>query len=222
MHILRLLHFVDNDEISPVGRTSYQLKIAKIAPVLDHCNEKFAAMYSLDESLLLWKGRLSWVHCIRTKAARFCIKSFELCEAETDYLLRIILYAGKDSSMVEGSIHGFNNATAKVVVELMNGYLEVGHLLVMDNWYNQLVLMRFLKYHHTDVIGSMCRRRKHVPHVIKKAVERQMERGNQIARHCGDVSMVTWKYVKLVTLTSTFHNAEREEGQRASQNLNLC
>ncbi|KAI5639216.1 transposase IS4 domain-containing protein [Phthorimaea operculella] len=223
LHILRFLHFVDNEELSPVGQTRYQRKIEKIAPILDHCNAKFAEMYvpqrelSLDESLLLWKGRLSWVQCIRSKAARFGIKSFELCEAESGYLLRMLLYAGKDSSMCEGPVHGFNNPTAKVVVELMDGFLDVGHLLTMDNWYNQLVLTRFLKARKTDVVGTMCRRRQHVPEAIRSAVERHVERGDQIAMHCGDVSMVAWKDVKLVTLISTYHNADRVDGHRAGQ-----
>ncbi|KAI5636940.1 transposase IS4 domain-containing protein [Phthorimaea operculella] len=129
----------------------------------------------------------------------------------------MLLYAGKDSSMFEGSVHGFNNPTAKVVVELMDGFLDVGHLLAMDNWYNQLVLTRFLKAHNTDVIGTMCRRRQHVPEDIRSVADRQLERGDQIARHCGNVSMIAWKDVKLVTLISTFHNADRVDGHRAGE-----
>ncbi|KAI5639215.1 transposase IS4 domain-containing protein [Phthorimaea operculella] len=102
----------------------------------------------------------------------------------------MLLYAGKDSSIFEGSAHGFNNPTAKVVVELMDGFLDVGHLLAMDNWYKQLVLT---------------------------LAERHVERGDQIARHCGDVSMVAWKDVKLVTLISTFHSADRVDGHRAGE-----
>ncbi|KAI5639208.1 transposase IS4 domain-containing protein [Phthorimaea operculella] len=215
MQILRFLHFVNNDTLTPMGQSRYQNRIAKVGPIIDHCNRKFAELYtpnrelSLDESLLLWKGRLSWAQCIRAKAARFGIKTYELCEAESGYLLRMLLYAGKGSSMFEGPIHGFENTTAKTVVELMDGYLDVGHMLVMDNWYNQLVLTRFLKSRHTDVVGTMARQRKYVPDKIKSAVDRFMERGDQIALHCGDISILTWKDVKLVTLISTYHKADK-------------
>ncbi|XP_041983233.1 piggyBac transposable element-derived protein 4-like [Aricia agestis] len=97
--LMRFLHFVDNDSISCRGP---ERKLAKIKPVLDHLNAAFKAAYtprrevSIDESLLLWKGHLSWIQCIRTKAARFGIKSYELCEAVTGYVLNIIIYTGKE------------------------------------------------------------------------------------------------------------------------------
>uniref|UniRef100_A0A2A4J3L8 PiggyBac transposable element-derived protein domain-containing protein n=1 Tax=Heliothis virescens TaxID=7102 RepID=A0A2A4J3L8_HELVI len=67
--ILRFLHFVDNDYLD-LTLHGNDRKTSKIAPILDHCNRKFKEMYvpeqhlSLDESLLLWKGRLSWIQCI--------------------------------------------------------------------------------------------------------------------------------------------------------------
>ncbi|RVE49901.1 hypothetical protein evm_005494 [Chilo suppressalis] len=222
--ISRFLHFVDNDTCFDYSLSSYDKKIIKIRPILDHCNERFTALYvpyqhlSLDESLLLWKGRLSWVQCIRTKAARFGIKTYELCEAETGYLLRCLIYAGKDSTMRQEPIHGFENCTAKVVLELLDGFLDAGHCLVMDNWYNQLSLTRYLKSRKTDVIGTMNPRRVHVPDDIKQANPR-MQRGGQIARHCGDICLIAWKDVKLVTAVSTFHNDSRVPSRRAGAQI---
>ena len=48
----------------------------------------------VDESLLLWKGRLRWKQFIRTKRARFGIKSFVLADASTGYVWNSILYSG--------------------------------------------------------------------------------------------------------------------------------
>lgn len=76
--LMRFIHFVDNDCITDRGNDR---KIAKISPLLNYLINKCQATYSprqelsIDESLLLWKGRLSWVQCIRTKAARFGIKT---------------------------------------------------------------------------------------------------------------------------------------------------
>ncbi|XP_028157151.1 piggyBac transposable element-derived protein 4-like isoform X1 [Ostrinia furnacalis] len=209
--ITRFLHFVDNERNDP-SLSSYEKKKLKISSIIKHCNKKFREIYTpskhlrLDESLLLWKGRLSWAQCIRTKAARFGIKSFELCEATSGYQLKCLLYAGKSSSMLTESTHGFTNCTAKVVLELMDGYLDVGHTLVVDNWYNRLSLTRFLKRRHTDVIGTMNRRLMNVPDDIKNLNEKRMLRGQQVARHCGDISLIAWKDVKLVTVMSTYHN----------------
>lgn len=137
--LMKFLHFVDNDFLSPNIRGE-ERKLAKIKPILDHLNSKFPAIYaprreiSIDESLLLWKGHLSWVQCIRTKAVRLGIKTYELCEAATGYCLKTIIYAGKGTTSSLPSF-GFNNSSAKVVLELMRGYLGKGYSLYMDNFY---------------------------------------------------------------------------------------
>lgn len=142
---LSVLHFVNDYESNGTLRVN-RCKTAKIDPIVAHCNQKFQEIYtprrhlSLDESLLLWKGRLHWIQCIRTKAARFGIKSFELCEAETGYVLKLSIYSGKKPEPV----YGFTGMTSKIVLTLMDGYLDIGHCLVMDNFYNSVALTRFV------------------------------------------------------------------------------
>ncbi|EFN71302.1 PiggyBac transposable element-derived protein 4, partial [Camponotus floridanus] len=41
----------------------------------------------IDESLLLWKERLSWKQYILSKRNRFGIKFFALCKNKTGYIL---------------------------------------------------------------------------------------------------------------------------------------
>lgn len=215
--LMRFLHFTDNDYILEHGD---QKKIAKIKPVVDHLNEKFKTAYSprrelsIDESLLLWKGRLSWVQCIRTKAARFGIKSYELCEAVSGYVLKMIIYTGKGTTNSE-PVAGFRNSTSKVVLNLIGAYLRKGYTLFMDNFYNSVELCRYLKSQATDVVGTLNRRRQNTPAEIKSINERTMPRGSVVGRHCGDVSVIAWKDVKMVTTVSTYHNDEVVEGRRA-------
>lgn len=222
MLLMKFLHFRDNDTITDHGKDR---KIAKILPILEYCNMKFKAAYSprrelaIDESLLLWKGHLSWVQCIRSKAARFGIKSFELCESVSGYVLDIILYTGKGSTAAAAveAIYGFTSSTAKIVLKLMGHYLGKGYTLFMDNFYNSVRLCRLLKYKKTDVIGTLNRRRVDTPDDIKRLNEKQMAKGAMISRHCGDVSVVAWKDVKLVTTVSTYHNSDVVPGVRAGQ-----
>lgn len=217
--LLRFLHFVDNDGLTDFIH-GYDRKIYKIAPIVEHCNKKFAEIYiprralSIDESLLLWKGHLSFIQCIRTKAARFGIKSYELCEAETGYLLKLMIYAGKNQDL-EQDIHGFTNATSKVVLKLSEDYLEKGHCLYMDNFYNSVGLARFLKHKRTDVVGTLNRRRVETPSNIKNIDVRRMQRGDIVATHCGDVAVLAWKDVQLVSMISTFHKNDTAPGSRA-------
>ncbi|CAG5047018.1 unnamed protein product [Parnassius apollo] len=87
----------------------------------------------------------------------------------------------------------------------------------MDNWYNQLLLTRYLKSRCTDVLGTISRRRKGIPHAIKDLNPKQLERGVSVGRHCGDIALVAWKDVKLVTVLSTYHQHEMVPGRRAGQ-----
>jgi hypothetical protein len=53
---------------------------------------------SVDESLIMWKGHLSWTLYFPSKRAGFGIKSFELCEAKSGYVWNFIIYTGQDTA----------------------------------------------------------------------------------------------------------------------------
>ncbi|CAB3231923.1 unnamed protein product [Arctia plantaginis] len=61
-----------------------------------------------------------------------------------------------------------------------------------------LGLARFLKNRRTDVVGTLNRNRLETPSNIKNLNERQMQSGDIVAAHCGNVSVVAWKDVKLM------------------------
>nr|XP_037877014.1 uncharacterized protein LOC105841883 [Bombyx mori] len=94
--IKRCLHFVNNASL-PVPSN----RLDKIMPVIEHLNEKFSSLYileqnvAIDESLLLWKGRLTFSQKIDKKKARVGMKSYELYESRTGYLWRMEVYSGK-------------------------------------------------------------------------------------------------------------------------------
>ena len=83
--LLKFLHFNDNSHMPGLADPSPD-KLFKLRPLLDHIFEKFQEAYvpsrniSIDVSLLLWKGRLSFEQYIPLKRARFEVKSFMLCE----------------------------------------------------------------------------------------------------------------------------------------------
>ena len=99
--ILKFLHFNNNDNMP--GRTEPNPdKLFKIRPLVDHLFEKFQEIYTpsknvcIDESLLLWKGRLHFKQYIPLKRSRFGIKLFMLCE-DGGYTYRFRVYTGKDT-----------------------------------------------------------------------------------------------------------------------------
>jgi len=68
--LLKFLHFADNSKFDP---DQHHKKLYKIQPILDQLNSKFYSVYTpeqnicVDESLLLWRGRLGWIQYIPSK-----------------------------------------------------------------------------------------------------------------------------------------------------------
>jgi hypothetical protein len=94
--------------------------------VVDYVNWKFSSFYrpeqdkAVDESLLKFRGRLSFVQFNSSKSAGFGPKYYKMCESSSGYCQQFRLYAGKkvgDSELPAREV---------VAVELMAPYLSKG------------------------------------------------------------------------------------------------
>ena len=100
LQILRVLHFVGNSSVPPGPRSD---RIWKIRPIYDFLVDRFSNIFipgkhlCIDESLLLWKGRLFFKQYIPKKRNRFGIKLFVLCDCKTRYILRFVVYTGNEN-----------------------------------------------------------------------------------------------------------------------------
>ena len=119
--IEKYIHFVDISELG--GRYN---RSSKIHPIHKYIVERWQLLFtlgrddSIDEALLLWKGRLSWKQFIRTKPARFGIKTFVLADACTDYIWNSVIYTG-DNTMINPDSNFTYNAT-NIVMSLAEMY----------------------------------------------------------------------------------------------------
>ncbi|KAM5157498.1 piggyBac transposable element-derived protein 4-like [Mantella aurantiaca] len=83
--IMKFLHFTNNEEFDETTHPAPKLK--KIWEVFQMVVKNFQQTYvperdvSIDESLMAYKGRLSWIQYIASKRARFGIKSYMLFES---------------------------------------------------------------------------------------------------------------------------------------------
>ncbi|KAJ1154739.1 hypothetical protein NDU88_007482, partial [Pleurodeles waltl] len=102
--LLRMLHFVDNALALPRDHPDSD-RLFKIRPVLDHLVDRFSEIYvpgkeiSVDESLVLFKGRLVFRQYIPSKRARYGIKLYMLSESSTGYVYNFRVYTGRDSNI---------------------------------------------------------------------------------------------------------------------------
>lgn len=164
--ILRMLHFCNNENQISGDR------LFKLDVVLDEIRANFNAgmvpfqNLLIDESLVLWKERLSFKQFIKSKRHRFGIKLFVLCDVETDFILDII-YIGAETRLLQCDKNiGISGA---VVITLMAPYLKKGHNLYTDNWYTSPILCQhLLKKKKTTLTGTVRKNRGGMPDLKKK------------------------------------------------------
>ncbi|KAJ8709731.1 hypothetical protein PYW08_009735 [Mythimna loreyi] len=218
----KFLHFVDNDVTSSAGLSA---RLHKMSPIIKHLGKKFNSLYnlgpdlSIDESLTLFKGRLSWAQKIKSKA-RFGIKSSELYDSRTGYMARFHCYTRKEDSPEDDLSFGVDlgRQSTKVVLKLLQGLEDRGHCVVMDNLNNCPSVARFLKYLGFDCFGALQANRRNIPSDIAK-VSKNVRKGTIISRHSGDVSIIAWMDSKMVNIISTYHRPDTYLGTRAGKPL---
>ncbi|GLV54168.1 uncharacterized protein CBL_21012, partial [Carabus blaptoides fortunei] len=205
--IKRFLHFSDNNSYDP--DTHPNPKLNKIWPVYTYLNKVFASSVTLerdiaiDESLMLYKGRLGWKQYIPSKRARYGIKSFMLCESKSGYIWSSIVYTGKGTTFDEE----YRNLpmSSQIVMTLMKPLLGKGYCLTTDNFYTSPGLADFLIQHKTDTYGTMRINRKDIPAEFKTE---KLKKGDIVAFQTGKLCIMRWKDKKDVCLLSTIHRPD--------------
>jgi len=82
---------------------------SKIKPFFDALIHQFQSVYTpsanvaIDESLMLWKGRLAMKQYILLKRARFGLKSYELCESGSGYIWNSLIHTGPTMQLEQSS-----------------------------------------------------------------------------------------------------------------------
>ncbi|KAL4153017.1 hypothetical protein QTP88_000850 [Uroleucon formosanum] len=183
--ILQMLHFSQNEDQVPGDR------LAKVRMPLKEITKNFKeAMVpfenlAIDESLVLWKGRLSFKQFIKTKRHRFGIKIFVLCDVETDFILDIIIYTGSTTEY-------------KKLTLVLEFLMLLGHKLFIDNWYSSPSLAKYLHKKKTNVTGTIRKNRKGMPSLLAKLNVGQTE-----SQHTKNMLVVKWKDRRDVFMLTT-------------------
>ena len=118
----------------------------------------------MNQSLLLWKGRLSWKQSILKKRACFGFKIYLVNESESGY--KSLLYKGKE--MTEKLAGDYKYVATKIVMDLMHDLLDISHTLFIDNWYSSFELSKLLLSHSTDTVCTIHADCKDLPAQVKK------------------------------------------------------
>ncbi|KAJ6646992.1 PiggyBac transposable element-derived protein 4 [Pseudolycoriella hygida] len=164
-------------------------KLSRVTPLLQKLLKSFNEAFvpykelSLDESLLLWRGRLSFRQFIKDKAAKYGNKFYEL--SSDGYVLNAIIYQGKNESELDDK----TSKTAKIVFQLMQPYLDK---VIIYTWTAFIIVYLF---------RHNCYRDKPI----------QRERFVLTEKRCGDVYVNKWKDKRDVLSISTAHHRKLVE-----------
>jgi hypothetical protein len=176
--LLQFLHFADNSQYDPDDENRNRLY--KIRPLVDYLVTKFKSIYipkqqvSIDEELVLWKGRLQFRQYIPAKRARFGVKIYNLCDSSTAYLWNSKIYAGKGSDEIPDDVPKTIGKSGSVVIEMMESLLGKGYHVYLDNWYTSISLFRYLREKETGACGTLRKNRANElpPHFHQKGLKR--------------------------------------------------
>lgn len=173
----------------------------KILKFIDMLTLNFREVYnpseelSLDESLLLFRGRLNFRQYIKSKKARYGIKFYELTTHD-GYVCNIKMYSGKEATEQNES----ESKTEKLVMKLMRPYLLRGHHIFMDNYYNSFTLSQKLLDLKTHSTGTLRANRKGNP---KDITQKNIKKGEHVWARKNKVYVSKWKDKRPVLMITT-------------------
>ncbi|CAH2008632.1 unnamed protein product [Acanthoscelides obtectus] len=197
--IRRYLHFCNNEEV-PLNDRLY-----KIDQVMQKLRRNFQNNFYpfenlvIDESMVLFKGRLAFKQYIKTKRHRFGVKLYVLCDCETGSVLDFIIYAGKATNVQAEKNHDLR-ITGAIVAKLMSPFLNKGHSLFTDNFYTSPFLSNYLFQHKTNSCGTVRQNRKQMP-----VFEKKLKTGEVDWRSSNTMLALKWKDRRDVIMLTTIH-----------------
>ena len=163
--IKKFIHWNDNSA-APAADDPDRDRLYKIRPLVSHLSEKFqefftpSANISIDECLLLYKGRLVWRQYIPLKRSRFGIKIYALCDSVTGYTYRFRIYTGAQDPATDITNDlpadcGSMLSSEQIVIWLMQPLLDKSYALYTDNYYTSVPLAKYLLSRGTHLTGTV-------------------------------------------------------------------
>ena len=210
--ILRYLHFADNTR-APLRDSADYNKLYKIQPFLGLVITRFQEVYTperqlaIDETLIKFKGKVHFRQFIPIKPGRFGIKAFTLAESTSGYVLNSKIYTGKENNEVQKDLG------RKAAMSLMQPYLDKGFYAFMDNYYTSVALFEELEERKPHACGTVRSNRVALPREIcgvKEKAVKDLKRGECMYRQKGNLTCVTWRDRKPVSVLATLPTSTTE------------
>jgi hypothetical protein len=122
-------------------------------------------------------------------------KILKLCDSSSAYTLKLDVYTGAQDQKVEQGL------AYSVVMKMMEGYLDKNHIVVLDNYYTSVPLLKDLLDRSTYACGTICLKRKFLPEEYGKL--KDLAQGESKFWQSGNLVATLWQDKKIVRFLST-------------------
>ncbi|XP_050551705.1 piggyBac transposable element-derived protein 4-like [Spodoptera frugiperda] len=191
----------------------------KVKALIDLFNKTMEDLYyparevTIDESMILWTGRLHFRQYLKNKVHKYGIKLYMLAEKH-GICMKIHLYAGSQDQVVGGKDH-----VKKVMRVLMSNYVHKGHSLYVDNYYSSVGMAEEFLNKNTYITGTLQFNRKGNP--VQVINTRLQPNEACIMHNSNNVTVTKWRDKREISFVSTEHNSEYIQTQNKYGNISF-
>ena len=177
-----------------VGGISSPSKKAKIQPFINILLPIITSNFTpyrevaVDESVIKFKGRVSFKQYLKGKPNPWGVKAYVLSDSKTGYMHNVIVYFGKQTNLIDKPEWSH---TVKVVVSL------VEHDLYTDRFYTSPILADSLQQMNITLTGTVMSNKRGVPLQLK--TKNKTSKGSIESYRCEDMMASSWMEKKKVT-----------------------
>ena len=195
-----------------VGDLDYTTKRGKIQPLLDILYPAFQGAYTpkqeiaIDESVIRFRGRVSFRQYLKGKPNPWGIKAFVLADSKSGYLYNITVYYGKETQLIDRPDLPH---TSCVVMTLVDGLHDKGYDLYIDRFYSSPLLATELSKVGITITGTVQCNRKGLPQVFKD--KKKEPCGTVAGYRAGNLLALYWVDKRKVHMLTTKHTLSMQQ-----------
>ena len=148
-------------------------KIDKVRLFLDKIVSKFQAKYTpgeevaVDETMVKFRGRFGGKQYMSKKPTKWGIKCFSLADSSNGNMLNVLPYTGRETLYDATSEYESLPQAARVVLHLVEPYLDEGRHVFTDRYYTSIPLAQAFQSRGTSSTGTVNKNRADLPDEIR-------------------------------------------------------
>ncbi|KAL8614015.1 hypothetical protein ACOMHN_023250 [Nucella lapillus] len=188
--ITRYFHVNDSTTNPPRGHPDHD-KLHKVRPIVENAKQQFSKHYkphqniAVDEAMVKFTGRCSFLQYVPAKPCKWGIKVWALADCESFYLVDFDIYTGKECVAAPTVPLG-----TRVVRKLVSPYFKKYHHVYLDNYFTSVDLMEVLLRKKTYACGTVRLNRRGLPDRLKHT--KLTVPGQMLKLQKGRLLAVTW------------------------------